>query len=508
MGAPSSAAEGASRAQAQIVATGLSMSQAIADAFDHLARDAQGYATANALTAIVDALRAVPGRKAVVLFSEGLFRTQANEERFLSVVHAANRAAVSVYAIEAAGLQTRTYESLAREEIVSTANLSMAQQASGKDTGGGAFTRGLEATEDIVRFHPRASLEWISDRTGGVFVRDTNDLAGALRRIASDLRSYYLLGYTPQNESYDGRFHKISVRVRRPGVEVRSRAGYFAVRSSGPVLAHVAPALALLEAGKRPHAVEVYAGAWPFPVGQGLVRVPVAVSVPGSALARLASPGLKGRLDVTLLARIRAADGRPVEAMSQRFILDPGRTARGADVYLLRDVWLPPGRYTLEAVAYESRAGKAGVVTRELEVKDGIRAIDRLQLVIVRGALPAAEAPADFESDHPLRFGDSILQPYTGESLSRQSPRPLVFELSSASGVTPAAPVATVEVWQGTRRLTKSAVKWGSSDSSGLLRHVAEVPVGALDTGSYELRVTLSEGVDERVLHAPFVVSE
>jgi hypothetical protein len=37
---------------------------------------------------------------------------------------------------------------------------------------------------------------------------------------------------------------------------------------------------------------------------------------------------------------------------------------------------------------------------------------------------------------------------------------------------------------------------------------VAEVPVGALDTGSYELRVTLSEGVEERVLHAPFVVTE
>jgi hypothetical protein len=43
----------------------------------------------------------------------------------------------------------------------------MARQASGRDTGGDAFRLSLEATEDIVRFHPRASLEWISDRTGG-----------------------------------------------------------------------------------------------------------------------------------------------------------------------------------------------------------------------------------------------------------------------------------------------------------------------------------------------------
>jgi hypothetical protein len=45
-------------------------------------------------------------------------------------------------------------------------------------------------------------------------------------------------------------------------------------------------------------------------------------------------------------------------------------------------------------------------------------------------------------------------------------------------------------------------VKWG------LLRHVAEVPIGALDSGTYELLITLSEGVDEGVLHAPFVLTE
>jgi VWFA-related protein len=506
MPTPSNAAEGAARAQAQINATRLSMAQAIADAFDHLVRDAQGYATAQALTAIVDALRAVPGRKAVALFSEGLFRTEANEQRFLSVVNAANRASVSVYAIEAAGLQTRTYESLAREEINSTAKVNMAQQASGQDTGGGAFTRGLEATEDLVRFSPRASLEWISDSTGGVFVRDTNDLSGALHRITSDLTSYYLIGYTPRNETYDGRFRKISVRVRRGGVEVRARAGYFAVHTSGPVLAHVAPALALLEAGKRPTAVEVHAGAWPFPSGQGLVRVVVAVTVPGPVLSRLAASGRKGRLDVTLLARILAADSRPVEAMSRRFILDSGDNSRRGDLCLLRDAWLSPGRYTLEAVAFESAAGKAGVITSEIEVKEGLRPLDRMQVVIVRGALPAAEAPADFETGHPLRFGEVILQPLAGESLLRRPSRPLVFQLASAGAS--AGPVAMVEVWQGRRRITNSAVKWGPPDSSGILRHVAEVPAGVLDAGRYELRVTLSDGAAERVLHAPFVVTE
>ena len=196
--------------------------------------------TANALVAIVDALRSVPGRKAVVLFSEGLYKTEATEDRFLSVVNAANRASVSIYAVEAAGLQVKTYESLEAQEIRSVASLSMAQQASGRDVGGGSMTRGLEQTEDLVKYHPRGSLEWISNSTGGVFVRDTNDITGALQRIGSDLGNYYLLGYTPKNESFDGRFRKIAVRVKRKGVEVRARSGYFAVRTIGPVLTHVA----------------------------------------------------------------------------------------------------------------------------------------------------------------------------------------------------------------------------------------------------------------------------
>jgi VWFA-related protein len=492
------------RAQAQITATQLTMAQAVADAFERLARDEQGYATSHALTAIVDALRAVPGRKAVVLFSEGLFRTEATEGPFLSVVHAANRASVSVYAVEAAGLQTTTFNALTRAEIVSAADLSMARQATGEDTGGGAYTRDLEQTADMVRFNPRSSLEWIADSTGGILVHDTNDLSGALRRISSDLRSYYMLGYTPTNDTFDGRFRKIAVKVRRRGVDVRARSGYFAVRSSGPVLSHVAVPLALLEAGKRPRALTVYTGAWPFPAGEGPARVPVMVSFPAASLAQLASIR-KGRLDITLLARIRSAHGEPVETMSRRFLLEPGGKTEG-DVSLLRDAWLPPGHYTLEAVAYESGSGQAGVVTNEIVVEEGARALNRPQVMIVRGALPAGPAPADFETGHPLRFGDVVLQPFAGEPLSSKPARPLVFQVAALSpGATP--PGGSVTVWRGDRRVAETPVHWGAPDAAGFQRQVAEVPMGSLGAGRYELRLTLADPTGERVVNAPFVIS-
>ncbi len=504
MGKPSSAVRAVQLATAQIRATQLTMAQAAADAFDRLARDEQGYATSHALTAIVDGLRAVPGRKAVVLFSEGLFRTEATEARFLSVVHAANRASVSVYAVEAAGLQTATLDSLTAADLGSAASLSRIRQDTGDDQGGGAYTRGLEQTADMVRYNPRSSLEWMADSTGGILVHDTNNLSVALRRIASDLRSYYMLGYTPTNDTFDGRFRKIAVKVKRRGVDVHARSGYFAVRSSGPVLSHVAAPLALLERGQRPRALAVYAGAWPFPTEDGPARVPVMVSFPASSLARLA-PKRRGRLDITLLARILSSAGEPIETLSRRFLLDPAKSPEG-DVSLLRDAWLGPGRYTLEAVAYESGSGQAGVVVSEIVVEEGAQALNRPQVMIVHGALPAGPAPADFETGHPLRFGEVVLQPLAGEPLSGQPARPLIFQVAALSPRA-APPGGSITVWRGERQLVETRVAWGAPDSAGLRRQVAEVPMASLGAGRYELRLTLSDATGERVVKTPFVVA-
>jgi hypothetical protein len=508
MGTPRSHAEGAARGQAAFGAMQSSMAAAAEDAFGRLDRDHHGYVAANALTAIVDALRAAPGRKAIVLFSEGLFRNEANQERFLSVVNGANRASVSVYAVEASGLQTQSLEALAHDEIDSSAGVRMAQQESGRDTGGGAFSRGLERVETLVRYNPRASLEWMADSTGGFFVRDTNDFAEPLDRIASDLRSYYLLGYTPSNEAYDGRYRKIAVRVKRSGLSVRARSGYLAVRTVGPVLTHVAPVLALVESGKKPRTFDVFAGAWPFPDADGVARVPVVVSVPGRVLPTLASKKGDGGVDLTLLARILDAKGAPVEAVSRRFALDAAgvRQSRDADLRLLRDSWLPPGRYTLEASAYEATSRKASVTSALFEVLDGSVSMDRVQVVVVRQALPAATAGVDLETGHPFLFGDVVLQPLAGEPYPRQAGNRLVVQVTAVPAPATRPPSAVMGVWQGDRRLEQRAVVWDRTEPSGLVRHVGELPIASLGPGQYEMRLELSDGGRERSLSVPFTL--
>src|SRR4029077_10897163 len=70
------------------------------------------------------------------------------------------------------------------------------------------------------------NLRALAENTDGLAVVDTNDIDKGMKRIVDDLTSYYLLGYTSTNGKLDGRYHKIRVRVRRPGVDVRARRGY------------------------------------------------------------------------------------------------------------------------------------------------------------------------------------------------------------------------------------------------------------------------------------------
>jgi len=70
------------------------------------------------------------------------------------------------------------------------------------------------------------TLRTLAENTDGIAVVNNNDLDKGLKRIADDLTSYYLLGYYTSNTKLDGQFRRITVRVKRPGVEVRARRGY------------------------------------------------------------------------------------------------------------------------------------------------------------------------------------------------------------------------------------------------------------------------------------------
>jgi hypothetical protein len=73
----------------------------------------------------------------------------------------------------------------------------------------------------------REGSNLIAKETGGFLVRNSNDFG--LKKIADDQKGYYLIGYRPTSETFNRKFHHIKVTVKRRGLEVRSRNGFFGV---------------------------------------------------------------------------------------------------------------------------------------------------------------------------------------------------------------------------------------------------------------------------------------
>ena len=255
--------------------------------FDALERDQQGYATTNGLQAVVNGLKAIPGRKTVVFFSEGLAIPANVQAQFRSVISSANRASVSVYAIDAGGLRTESGNREAAEELSQTSRRRADQEARGDSRSSDAMTRGLERNEDYLRLNPESGLGQLADETGGFLVRDTNDATPGFRRIQEDMRFHYLVSYTPANLSFDGKYRTIAVKVARSGVTVQTRKGYYAVRPeyAVPVRGYEAPALALLDRSPRPDAFAMSLGALSFPENERPGLAPVLVEIPGNTMA-------------------------------------------------------------------------------------------------------------------------------------------------------------------------------------------------------------------------------
>ena len=88
---------------------------------------------------------------------------------------------------------------------------------------------GLTTSLGIESLIHTASIREVAETTGGVAVgASSNEFSRGFATIVQDASSYYLLGYSPEPAQTDGKFHSISVRVKRPDVNVRARRGYYA----------------------------------------------------------------------------------------------------------------------------------------------------------------------------------------------------------------------------------------------------------------------------------------
>ena len=225
-----SATSATSRLRAAALGVQLSGARALARtnrSVDRIERDQEGFSCTDGLLAVVSGLKALPGRKTIVLISEGLPISGNVQPQFESLIAVANRANVSVYALDAGGLRVEgeTHEAQAELAQLAAARL----QTGGAAEDGGALLQGIQNAEEMLALNPHVKLGELAEGTGGFLVRDTNDPSDGLSRLQEEMRFYYLLSYAPTRSEFDGTFRSISVTVKRPGVKVRARKGYLAL---------------------------------------------------------------------------------------------------------------------------------------------------------------------------------------------------------------------------------------------------------------------------------------
>src|SRR6266404_3614890 len=184
-----------------------------------------------ALAAICEGLRSIPGKKTLVMFSQGFVATEALDWQVQSTIDIANRANVAIYIIDSTGLTGGAPQSGALVPSSPLGGISAATDMEHRRRAGAGesvfdITRqeGLNRQQDL--------LYRISEDTGGHFIKNTNDIAGGLERIDAEIRSRYTLAYRSTDPNFDGTFRKVKIEVRRPETNVSARPGYYAIPPS------------------------------------------------------------------------------------------------------------------------------------------------------------------------------------------------------------------------------------------------------------------------------------
>ena len=277
----------------------------------------QARAVFAALRAICLAYRDMPGRKNVVLFSEGFLYSDDAKPEMDAVADAANRANVSIYVIDPEGIEINPYGAGNRPTDTIGSRMAAAG-APGSNVGQHGGETKFDKIKTVGNLSRGDQLQWLADTTGGLMVKRTNDLLPAFSKVLDDGRDYYTLAYLPAKSEFDGKFHSIKIELLQRGHQLRYRKGYWATPRGQAVA--MTPIAAQLIAGfqngsmKSSSVPDVFAGLLLAPDGH--YTAPVSVSFPANKIP-FEKDGQENKAAMTLI--LVARDSRQnLLSVSQR----------------------------------------------------------------------------------------------------------------------------------------------------------------------------------------------
>jgi VWFA-related protein len=314
-----------------------------------------------ALAAISEGLKPIPGKKTVVLFSQGFVTPAVLDWQVQSTIDIANRANVAIYIIDSAGLRAGAPASGALVPGNPMAGVSgiTNQEQRIRAVGG-------ETVFDNVRQEGQNReydiLYRMSGDTGGKFLKGNNDIGLGLERINEEIQARYTIAYRSTNQNFDGTFRKVKIEVRRPDAQVVSRSGYYAIPPEEIVL--LSPAdkklLSGFAAAQANPELPVYISVSQFRSREGLYTVPLALELPPSAV-KFERKADKRSMQLEVLGVLKAAD-KTLSRLGGNFDVNLNDSDYDLivnnNIYYRQDMVLAPGEYTLDVIVRDKQSGK------------------------------------------------------------------------------------------------------------------------------------------------------
>lgn len=185
------------------------------DRFDDFRDSVMSRGTLSTMGFIVNGLRELPGRKAAILISDGLKlwdKERSNSlivDQLRTLTDRANRSGVVIYSLDSKGLLTLTPGADANMGEMTQTQMIEQQSKAARDN-----------------FESQDGLQYLANETGGIAVFNNNDINFGIKKALKDMQSYYLIGFDPDDDKFDKKYHSMKVKVLRKGLQVRSRSGF------------------------------------------------------------------------------------------------------------------------------------------------------------------------------------------------------------------------------------------------------------------------------------------
>jgi len=369
--------------------------------------------TLGAVNYVVRGMRDLPGRKAVVLFSDGFVLYDLDNgkkkpnprlvDNFQRLTEMANRNSVIIYTMDARGVVD-------------------ALMANAEDTfedfvqSGRPIVQEVAISRSVELYESQEGLRALAEQTGGFAVINNNNLAKGIQRIMNDQNSYYVLGYQPSSESFDAkklRFNKLEVKVLRPDLHVRYRSGFFSVRDEDrtpPVKTPRQQIYAALTSPFYSNDIDLRLTSLLADDTKTGVFMRSLLYVNGADLKFTEEPGGWRKASFDIVAMIFGDNGSIVDEVSRtETIKARAETLQEIiDKGFVSTITVPikkPGAYQMRVVMRDSATGRIGSASQFVEVPNLKK--DRLTLsgiLLQRLQKAGSPAPRQFQPDEQRDF--------------------------------------------------------------------------------------------------------